>query len=455
LKRYAGFIRSVLPEDGNQLIFIFGVIFLYIAPHLRWGVTFSVPLFSLLGLVMFAPYALYFAAAAGFFCCFRPGNRPAHRLFWSVCFPAVLVLATEICFYVYIAVSPTSPGYGNTLKDNLGASFAVLSRLGPGMHAALLGLVLVAVFTVRLARDSTSLPLALPKSNVSGPLDFSWPSLQMVIWILILWQALVWCAALVLYLLIQVRLTNELLRRGNLFALLTYSIPFGIFLGLTLQVMGKTALKEIRRSMRLPVPESFLLGAAFPVFAILSGSLLYYFFEQIRRAADAYHEPAYSGFASYVGVPSVGLVGSLLLPVLFEEIIFRGLLQPWFIRRYGLLRGLFLLGILFAVWHYDNDFSQRFTDGLVLVQLILRLLLSVVLSFVLGWLTLRTGSILPATLAHIIYDSFAEAPLSAWTPLQSVLIYLSWGVLACFLYRYWPPRQEPGLATASSRVKGG
>ncbi len=145
-----------------------------------------------------------------------------------------------------------------------------------------------------------------------------------------------------------------------------------------------------------------------------------------------------------------GLLGSFLLPVLFEEIIFRGLLQPWFIRRYGLLRGLLLLGILFAVWHYDNDFSQRFTDSPVLVQRILRLLLSVVLSFVRGWLTLRTGSILPATLAHMIYDSFAEARLSAWTPLQSVLIYLSWGVLACFLYRFWPPRQEPGLATASS-----
>jgi hypothetical protein len=80
---------------------------------------------------------------------------------------------------------------------------------------------------------------------------------------------------------------------------------------------------------------------------------------------------------------------------------------------------LLLLGILFAVWHYDNDSSQSFTDSLVLVQRILRLLLSVVLSFVLGWLTLRTGSILPATLAHMIYDLTAGSSAYERHPAKS------------------------------------
>ena len=36
MKRLADFLRSVVPEDATQLIFLGGVVCLLVAPHLRW-----------------------------------------------------------------------------------------------------------------------------------------------------------------------------------------------------------------------------------------------------------------------------------------------------------------------------------------------------------------------------------------------------------------------------------
>ena len=80
----------------------------------------------------------------------------------------------------------------------MGASLALLSKLGPGFHFALVGLVLVAAFTFRVALGSASLPLQLPQGVASASDDrLSWRSLQIVLWILVVWQPLVWCAAFV------------------------------------------------------------------------------------------------------------------------------------------------------------------------------------------------------------------------------------------------------------------
>src|SRR5712664_544326 len=76
---------------------------LFISPQLRWGLSLNVPLFTRLGMVEFAPYAIPFAGAAAYFICFRPGSHPVRRLFWWVCFPALVVLVAECCFYIYLA----------------------------------------------------------------------------------------------------------------------------------------------------------------------------------------------------------------------------------------------------------------------------------------------------------------------------------------------------------------
>jgi membrane protease YdiL (CAAX protease family) len=135
----------------------------------------------------------------------------------------------------------------------------------------------------------------------------------------------------------------------------------------------------------------------------------------------------------------VGLL-VLLFHTLGEEIIFRGLLQPRFIRRYGLFRGLVLLSIVFAAAHISADFSAGFgfTDGLVILKLGVRLISSVGLCFVTGWLTLRTGSVLPAALAHGISNIMVLSPLGPTFPGIGPLDSLLWIVLAYALFHYWP-----------------
>jgi membrane protease YdiL (CAAX protease family) len=441
MKCLGEFLRTVLPEDLTQLLLIFGAVCLFISPQLRWGLSLNVPLFTQLGMVEFAPYAIPFAGAAAYFICFRPGSHPVRRLFWWVCFPALAVLVAECCFYIYLAI-----------KANTVASFALVWKLGPGFHFAVVGLVFVAGFTFRVALGSASLPLKLPQGVASGSDGaLSWRSLQIVLWILVVWQPLVWCAAFVVFLLMHLQATSKLLQQG-LFTALMLTIPFGIFVGLTIWLSGKEAWTALRRAVRLPRPESFLLAIAFPLVTIFLGSLSYYLFERARWALETSEKSSPSQFAAYFGFPAAGIMLSLIFPAFLEEVIFRGLLQPRFIRRYGILRGIFLLCVIFAVWHFGSDFSPQFSDGLVLVQLGLRVLMSVAQGMVLGWLTLRTGSVLPAALAHAIYNSFAKLPSIGWGAGQSALIHLSWGLLAYILFRYWPIKDDSPKERSSVTV---
>ncbi len=84
MKCLGEFLRTVLPEDLTQLLLIFGAVCLFISPQLPWGLSLDVPLFTQLGMVEFAPYAIPFPGAAAYFICFRPGSHLVRRLFWWV-----------------------------------------------------------------------------------------------------------------------------------------------------------------------------------------------------------------------------------------------------------------------------------------------------------------------------------------------------------------------------------
>jgi hypothetical protein len=128
----------------------------------------------------------------------------------------------------------------------------------------------------------------------------------------------------------------------------------------------------------------------------------------------------------------------LLLFAFTEEIIFRGLLQPAFIQRYGVMRGIFLLSIVFATAHLDGDFTPNLTDALVIFRLFVRLCAAIPLSFITGWISLRTGSVLPAIVAHGLLNISGESPLGPRLRHMGLLLYLLWSVLAYLLFRFWP-----------------
>src|SRR5438105_10530403 len=93
------FLRSVLPADSTQLLFIAGITCLVIAPRQRW---LPAGLIALAGnyradalverasvVVSFAVWPLIFSGIAGYLICFRPGDRPVRRILWLVFVPAV------------------------------------------------------------------------------------------------------------------------------------------------------------------------------------------------------------------------------------------------------------------------------------------------------------------------------------------------------------------------------
>ena len=98
------------------------------------------------------------------------------------------------------------------------------------------------------------------------------------------------------------------------------------------------------------------------------------------------------------------------------------------------------LGIVWAAAHFYVDFSSHFSHGNVLLQIGGRLLDGVVFSFILGWLTLRTRSVLPATVAHGFENVFIISTFGF--PLQGLVRILSWRTLAYVSFGYWPVQAE-------------
>jgi len=93
------------------------------------------------------------------------------------------------------------------------------------------------------------------------------------------------------------------------------------------------------------------------------------------------------------------LLGSVI--TIGEEFGWRGYVQGKLIRRFGLNRGLILLGIIWGYWHLPIGLmGWNFPKHLVVGALILTPISTIFLGIYLGWLYLRSKSIWMPTLAH-------------------------------------------------------
>lgn len=444
MNRVSVFLRSVLPQDLTQLLLLLGVTCLFIAPHLRWGPggSFSTQIKVLL---LFALYAIHFAGTFGFLVCFRPGSHPVRHILWWVGLPAV----TGECALIYscsayLTMSRASASPGIPLR-NIG-TLEVLSKLGPGFHYAVAGLVLVAVFTTRLALGFASLPLALPKSSVSMSDNLtSWNRVQSFLWVLLALLPLIlwfWFPPVMNFILGYFIFSHLPVVKGIDIVTLSANAATDLIIAvIAIRMIGKEAWGALRRSLRWPTTEGLSLAVAFPVGIAALISVGQFLLELFRWAAHLSDRLGAPEFGSYFTLPNIGLF-SLLFLAFTEEIIFRGVLQPLFIRRYGPVRGIFLVGMTFAAAHFSTDFSAGYTDALVILKVCLRLIISLALSFVVGWLTLRSGSVLPAAIAHGLANVLGSSPFAPAFAGIGPLTDLLWAVLAYVLFRYWPVQTE-------------
>ena len=465
LKRAAEFLRSVIPADPFQLLFLAGIVCLVVAHGLRWW-----PVGVLLGSqqlndsfghhLLFGALFLYpiiFAGTAGYFVCFWPGGHPVRRILGLVFLPTLAGLGLVFVRLVYLSGPSSSvlESTGSMVTHRIYWAHTMLWKLS-GFQFSFIGLLLIAIFTSRLAFGIATLPLALPGRYALRAVDFgSWRRLQTLIWFLV---SLVFLpSALLSFLIIGVPLffTSRLpsFVHSDWIPRLSPIIEGTVVLGIALGIMGREGRETVRSLIRLPDLGWPLLALAFPTGIDVFISLGQYVLDRAQWAAHDFGKFAPPQFGSYFNVPDIWLF-LLFLGAFCEEVIFRGLLQTRFIHGYGLYRGIFLVGIVWAAFHFFSDFSfVRLTDQEVLVKFSYRMFMCVALNFALAWLTLHSKSVVPAAIAHTLYNVLVFSPIGPQFAGKDVLRIALWAALAYVLFRYWPVPPEGTLeavATAAS-----
>jgi len=400
------------------------------------------------------------AGAAGLFILFWPGTHPARRILIFGLLPALAGVAALCIRFAYVAQVPNFPhlsavegGYRNDVWG-----LRTLWSLGPALHMSVLGLTLVLVFLIRLARGNSSLPLSLaPAGDVPSSQDERWKRILIFVFIAIT-GTLVLSPVAGAFLFGVYALAGKFTHFDSLLptTILTFAMS-AAFAGVAAWAVGETRWKELRQLIRLPETHYGLLGVFFPIVIESLPNLVVYVSDRIHWAAFNFGKFAPPVFSSYFAFPDP-LYFWYLIAAWFEEVIWRGYLQPRFVERYGLMRGIFLVGIAWSAFHFLGDFRGVTEDFQVLSTLIFRLTLCIAMSYVFGWLTLRSRSIWPAALAHGLGNVWAASLAYSLhgrlsSTLTGIIIRVCWVLLAFALYRFWPPSIGTGASDHVTEIR--
>lgn len=459
-------MRSVLPADLTQLLFIAGIVSLVIAPRQRWlppGLLTlagdnraDVVVERAWGVISFAAWPLIFSGIAGYLICFWPGRRPVKRILWLVFAPAIVGMGAIFSQILNLSRAASSvletTNYG---VSDVGWLHWIIGKLPAGFHFCLAGLFPIAIYTSRLAFGIAQLPLSLPGSTSHETEDLGdWRRQKLLIWVLVGPLFLLFSLFTFVTLLLPAMFTSRLpfYSQSAWFSRLSPVLGTLFVFAILLWIMGKKSRQVIINAMGLPEPRYVAVGSAFPIGIVALVSIAHFLVDRVYWAAHDFWRLSPPQFRNYFDLPDPWLLLNFF-PALFEEVIFRGLLQRRFVQRYGIYRGIFLVGIVWAAFHFVSDVSfLRLTESDVLLKLTWRILFCLAFSYVLGWLTLRFGSILPAAIAHTFYNVLVMSGFGPpFTGKDTVLAAL-WGILAWVLFRYWPVQAEGVLETTPTET---
>jgi len=459
VKRLAKFIRSVIPADPTQLLLLAGAVCLTFSPHLKfWPPSFVTQLDHRTQLLIektdplriFFIWFVMFSGMAVYFVCFWPGSHPIRRILLSVFAPAIVGSGFIVAQILRLAQSTTSVLQSThyVTQSTRPSEWTQWISL-PGFFFCFAGLLLIAIYVSRLAFGIARLPLSLPASPLNETTDSAaWRQLLWLIWILIGPLFVVNILVGFLALGFPVLFLSRILAYAQTvwFNELSNVAEAVFMLCALLWIMGKENRQVIWSMVRLPEPRHAALGLSFPIGITVLISTSQYLFARAQWAASDFGRSAPPTLSSYFNFPDLWLY-LLIFPALFEEMIFRGLLQRRFIQRYGVHRGIFLVGIVWAAFHFHSDVSfSRATISEALMILGSRLAVCVVLSYGFGWLTLRFSSIIPAAFSHALYNVLVFTDFGPSFPGKNAVRIGLWAVLAWVLFRYWPVRVEENSA---------
>jgi len=317
-----------------------------------------------------------------------------------------------------------------------------LLNLGPGLQIGVAGFALVATFALLLWRGRTTLPIRLRFSSAGFVDEIPFEENRrtaLFVWMMICLIPLTNLAGTAIagsfyYFVPGLRKLPEAVNGlGTVcFALAQFA--------LVLFAMGRDRWKALRESFHLPPLRYVGIAALIPLGLASIPSLARYFLavqHWAQSGIGSYMKPT---LGDYFKAPEVHLYW-YFLPALVEEIAWRGYLQPRLVRRYGLVRGIFLVGVVWGAFHFAGDFGTRMTAASAALHIARRLTETVGQAYVLGWLAIRSRSILPAAVAHCVFNmclstnGFFKEPVyvPAW------IIGVAWAIVGYLLFRYFPP----------------
>ncbi len=469
MRRLVLFARSVIPLDPTQLFLLAGSVFLFISMQLRChpvlpsyvlgvnvnlSTSYGDPLLqayqSWLLFSVVARFPIFLAGVAGLFICFWPGIHPIRRILGFVVFPSFAGIAAICGRFLYVSQQLNFPHASAMHRGphNEAWAFSTVWTLGPAAHMSLFGFALVTFFVSRLATGVSTLPVSLPHAGDEPPSDDKiWKRILVFVWISITCMSAIGALTITalegFHSLLAKFVNYRSMPPGD--ALIS-ALSTGCLVVIAAWAVGEGRWEALRQFVRPPETQFGVLGVIIPTAIELVPNLAAYVYDRVHWAAFQFGRADPPFFTSYFLTPSP-LFLWYLPAAFFEEVIWRGYLQPRFVQRFGLMRGIFLVGLTWSAFHFLGDFLRMTEDYQIFLQLFFRITSCIAISYVLGWLTLRSRSIWPAALAH----GFSNVWIFAMTYsldgqqrpfLRRMIVTACWGLLGFALFRFWPPSSE-------------
>jgi membrane protease YdiL (CAAX protease family) len=461
-------LRSVIPADPWQFVFLVGAIFLLISPRLRYplnldsyasalsslGLSNRVAMAGFMRIVNIFLILITFGGLAAYLVCFWPGDKPVRRILLSVFLPTLLGLAIILSIFVQHSRPASSifephatflPVYRWLRANSL--------NLPTGLYFSLLSLALIGVFTIRLYLGKSSLPLALPRpSPVQAESPDPWVQLQLLIFILVGPLFLLRGLTDVFFGLPSLLWPESVHFFYKSVAMTMASVAdMAILVGLSVWTLGAWGRKAVRDSLRLPGPRYALVALLLPVIVTGLPSFTQYLIERANWAAHFFGQTTSPQLSVYFDLARLRDPWLLLMffGAFAEEIVFRGLLLQKLMNRYGFQKGIFLTGIVWAAIHFRTDRYPERSVGGVLLYLLLRILICLAMNYVLSWMTIRWRSIIPAGITHSVSNILIVSRVAGTVPWSYEIGIVLWATVAFFMFQFWPSAQAQFMETSS------
>jgi membrane protease YdiL (CAAX protease family) len=164
---------------------------------------------------------------------------------------------------------------------------------------------------------------------------------------------------------------------------------------------GKESLKEYVKTIGLKpdrkIVRNIFLGLGCSIIYFISTSIIGNIFGNFIFDLDViFGNPGISGYGWYLFI-------LMLIPGIWEEVSFRGVISTLNLRKYSRTTVLIVVSILFGLFHFFNLLS-----GSSFIQTGIQVIYAATLGFLFGYLFIKTKSLIPSIILHYLINSLGQ-----------------------------------------------